>query len=272
MALSTLDALVLGVVQGVTEFLPVSSSGHLVLFQHILGVTEPSITFDVFLHFATLFAVIVYFWRDLLKLNIQEGGAIVVASIPAVCVGVLFKDQLEVAFNSPLLVGFTLLYSALLMFLADYRLVHGSTTFSASSDQEKVRDQHKKAQANNLQALLIGIFQAVAVIPGVSRSGSTVAGGIFVGLDREAAFRFSFIMVIPIILGATGLQLFSSWQTGLGDFALLPFLVGGITAFLFGLASLRVFKHIVINSRLRVFGVYTGVLGVATIVLSTLFT
>lgn len=274
MSLSVVEAAILGAVQGLTEFLPVSSSGHLVLAQHFLGITEPSITFDVFLHFATLLAVFIFFWKDIFKLRLHDYLKIGVSSIPAVVVGLLFKDQLEQLFSSPLLVAGALLFTAALMFVADGLLQRAALDPVTVSKDETKGDVKEIGldMVSFKQACIIGIFQAVAITPGISRSGSTVAAGIFSKVRREAAFRFSFLMSIPVILGASLLQGLESLQAGLTDVYPAQFLVGGVMAFSFGLASLGLFKFVIKNARLRIFGWYAGTVGIVAIISLLFFT
>jgi undecaprenyl-diphosphatase len=267
MAMTLFEASVLGVVQGLTEFLPVSSSGHLVIFQRLFGIAEQSITFDIFLHLSTLLAVGVFFWQDILKLKIVDYLKIGVASVPAVVVGLLFKTQIESFFNSTLFVGCALLVTALFMYSTDL-LLQRRTQGQSLGDAEKIEGS---GSISFLQAVVIGVFQAVAIVPGISRSGATVAGGVFSGLERTAAFRFSFLMVIPVILGASTLQLIESWNAGFVDVLPTQFIVGGVLAFIFGLLSLRLFSYVIVKSRLRIFAAYAFILGVGSIILSLLF-
>ncbi|HOP39392.1 MAG TPA: undecaprenyl-diphosphate phosphatase, partial [Candidatus Woesebacteria bacterium] len=185
--MNLITAMVLGLVQGFAEFLPISSSGHLVVIGHLLGIKDSNIAFDVFLHFATLLAILIYFKKDILSIKLNEIKAIIIGSIPATLVGLLFKDQFEALFGSVLIVSVFLIITGFLNLMTDSKL-------------NKLNDSVViKKEVGIKEALIIGIFQAFAILPGISRSGSTVAGGVLQNIDREKAFRFSFLMVIPVV-------------------------------------------------------------------------
>ncbi len=190
------SSIILGLVQGLTEFLPVSSSGHLVLAREFLGLSfDNSLSFDVLLHLATLFAILVCFWGDIRRIltDLRSEGfsarsltliwAIVVGTIPAVIVGYFWGDFLEASFRHPTYVALSLIAGSVLFFIAD-------------------RIAKQKGGLSGAKGFGIGVFQALALIPGVSRSGSTISGGLILGLSREEAIRFSFLLGIPAILGA----------------------------------------------------------------------
>lgn len=253
--MSVLVAMVLGLAQGLTEFLPVSSSGHLVLLQHFLRVPEAGVAFDVFLHLATLLAVVVYFWADLWGLfrDWRKLALIVVGSVPAAVLGFVLEDFFTRLFSSVLTVGVALLGTGFILW--------GAEALAAR--------YRRRRQANQLtlaDAWWIGVGQAVAIIPGLSRSGATISAGLARGLEREVAARFSFLLSVPVILGAALLQLrhlpLGSLQTD------LPFLAGFLAAFLSGLAAIWLLLGIVRRSRLTVFSWYVWAVGAAVIVAS----
>lgn len=204
--MSWLQAVILGIIQGLTEFLPVSSSAHLVIVPYLLGWDIPpaqAFVFDVLVQVATLVAVIIYFWSDLIGIFLavinglvhrrpfddpkaRMGWYLVLATIPAVIAGVIIKDAVEAAFGSPVATSFSLYITAGMLFLAE-RLGKRERTM---------------AQINWLDALWIGLFQAVALFPGISRSGATITGGMLRKLDRPDAARFSFLMSVPVMIGA----------------------------------------------------------------------
>ena len=227
--MSYLMAAVLGIIQGVAEFLPISSSGHLTLFQHFFGMPETDNLFNVLLHFATLIAVFVYYWSDIWEMITEfflgiralfvpqyrsqgEPPAarrlillIIVATLPLFLV-LPIKDYVEQIGNYPAAVSCILLLTGAVLFLSD-RMAHG----------------HKPARSATLKdALLIGVAQSVATLPGLSRSGSTIAAGMACGLDRKFAVRFSFLMSLPAVLGATILKAVDVVQEGGVDLSLLP--------------------------------------------------
>src|SRR4051794_38401671 len=237
------QAIVLGIVQGLTEFLPVSSSGHLIVVPYLLGWHDPfinSLAFSVMLHIATLLALLVYFREDWLRI-IPAGLAairdrslrddpdrrlawlLVVATIPAVIVGVLLNDPIENAFREARLVAVTLLIGAAILFLAD-RL--GSK-------------QRPMESIGFPLALGIGVAQALALVPGVSRSGISISAGLFAGLTREAAARFAFLMATPITAGA-GLWELKKLVTGEAGVAvdIVPLLVGMVAALIAGIVAI----------------------------------
>lgn len=251
--MTILEAILLGAVQGLTEFLPISSSGHLLLFQQILGVEGVGLTFDVVVHLATLIAIIIFFGRSLLRLSKHEAILIGIGTIPAVLVGVLLKDQIEVLFASDKLLGLELMATGGINFYIDRKL------------KNKTEDIEMDVQTRSItskKSLLIGVGQAIAIIPGISRSGTTVAAGVGLGLDREQAFRFSFLLAIPALAGAGLLQLIDLIQGGTTEVINLPaYLAGAISALVFGLLSLRLFKQVMSSARMELFGWYCVILG-----------
>lgn len=254
------QALILGLLQGFTEFLPVSSSGHLVLGQKLLGFSEPPVVFDIIIHVGTLTAVLFFFRRILAKL-VQETvicvgkgqlnrisplvSAVVVGTLPAIAVGLLLNNYLEQIFNSVGLVSVALVGTAGLLF---------STTFIRKTTTTLER-------ISWLDGLVIGILQALAILPGISRSGSTVVAGLWRKLDREAAFTFSFLLSIPAIIGAMALQVkdFSGSVNG----QMLPTLVGFLAAAISGYTALVIFKKSVVQGKLAYFGIYCILVGIA---------
>ncbi len=254
-----LQAIILGVVQGLTEFLPVSSSGHLELVKVILGNDEigaASILMTVVLHFATALSTIVVFRKDVLEIitglfsdteSRNFAIKIIVSMIPAAIVGVLFEDQIDSLFtNNILLVCCMLLVTASLLFVAD-----------------KAKTTDKGVSFSN--ALLIGISQAVAIMPGISRSGATISTSVLLGVDREKAARFSFLMVVPLIFGKIAKDLldgeFTSTQVNFLDLGL-----GFAAAFFTGLLACTWMIKLVKNSQLKHFAYYCVVVAIIGIV------
>ena len=239
----------LGLVQGLTEFLPISSTGHLLLVKKLFGIVNDSMTFDVLLHVGTLFAVFACFWKRIIHMILHpiksELWLLVVATIPAIAPALLF--DFEETFTGEYL-GYSFLITTLIFWLSD--LVAG------------VSFETKKVKWYN--AVVMGIMQAVATIPGISRSGSTIAGGIATGLSRKRAADFAFLMSIPAILGAIVLDAKNIFSTNALDIAggPMPLLVGMITAGVFGFFSIKLMLRLVRRIRLPWFGLYTGLLGV----------
>ncbi|RMB63450.1 undecaprenyl-diphosphate phosphatase [Dokdonia sinensis] len=258
--MNNLDALLLGIIQGLTEFLPVSSSGHLELGKAILGdtsVPEESLMFTVVVHFATALSTIFVFRKDIVAIfkgllsfkwneETQFSAKILLSMLPAVIVGLLFEEQLEALFGGNiLLVGCMLIVTAVLLWLAD-----------------KAKDTQKKVSFPN--AFVIGIAQAVAMIPGISRSGATISTSVLLGNDKSKAARFSFLMVIPLILGKIAKDLVGGdLTTQSGNVSVL--VIGFFAAFIAGLFACTWMIKLVKNSKLSWFAVYCLVVGIIAI-------
>lgn len=260
-----IDAIILGIIQGLTEFLPVSSSGHLELGKAILGnhsIPEESLLFTVVLHFATALSTIVVFRKDVLNLikgclkfkwndDLQFISKIAVSMIPAVVVGVFFEEQLEALFSGNiLLVGAMLIVTAALLFLAD-----------------KAKDTNKKVSFKN--AFVIGISQAIAMLPGISRSGATISTSVLLGNDKTKAARFSFLMVVPLIFGKIVKDILSGDISTESQNA-TALSIGFIAAFIAGLIACTWMIALVKKSKLSYFAIYCVIVGAIAIIVSFL--
>lgn len=259
--MNALDAAILGVIQGLTEFLPVSSSGHLELGKAILGdtsVPEESLLFTVVLHFATALSTLVVFRKDVFEIiggllsfkwneETQFSLKIIVSMFPAVIIGLLFEEQLEALFGGNILfVGFMLLITALLLWLAD-----------------KAKDTGKKVSYRN--AFVIGVAQAIAMLPGISRSGATISTSVLLGNDKTKAARFSFLMVVPLIFGKIAKDILSGdLMESSTEFSVLA--IGFVAAFVAGLIACTWMITLVKRSKLSWFAVYCFVVGLAAII------
>ena len=234
-----LTASILGFVQGITEFLPVSSTGHLILTRSLFSASDShALAFDAMLHLATAAAVIVYFWRDLWALVqtfLRYAGrmpvdkrdlalivALVVGTIPAAIAGVLLESTMDTLFRSPLLVAVVLVLGSVLFGFAEYQY----------SRTKRIRE------VTVWTGLYIGLFQVLALIPGMSRSGSTISGGMLLGLTRAAATRFAFLLAVPVILGA-GFKKLLELMSQEGDVSWGAISVGAVIAFVVGLAAIH---------------------------------
>ncbi|MCL2351095.1 MAG: undecaprenyl-diphosphate phosphatase [Firmicutes bacterium] len=252
--MTAFQAVILGVVQGFAEFLPISSSGHLVLLQAVFGINEPMMTFDVILHLGSLVAVFFALWGDIwaiLRHPIQKmTGLLIVATIPAVVAGALFKDKLEALFGGGYLLAAAFVITGLFLIYAD----------RARAGWKKDKD------VTWLDAVLIGCMQAIGIPPGISRSGSTITGAIARRLTRDTAARFSFLMSIPAILGAGLLTLKDAAQdpAQLHAVGALPLALGFTAAALSGYISIKFMLELIKRCRLRYFSYY--VFAVAAIV------
>jgi undecaprenyl-diphosphatase len=267
--MTIVQALILGIVQGATEFLPISSSGHLVLVPWLLGWEFEAFIFDVLVQWGTLAAVIIYFRHDLWTLAraawmsligriprddppARAAWLVVLASIPAALLGVIFKDVVEQAFENPLAVSIFLLVTALLLMIGE-RL--------GSRDQSIL-------DLKPLDAFIIGLAQAASLFPGISRSGSTIAGGLSRHLTRPEAARFSFIMSVPVMLGAGLVAIVD--LTGKADFQtqLGPLLVGFLAAAVVGYLSIHWLLKYVASHPMRIFVIYCSLVGVLGIMVN----
>lgn len=263
--MSWLQALILGLVQGLTEFLPVSSSGHLAIGREILGVeAAKDLVFEVVVHTATVLATIIVFRKQILRLlkglfkfeyNDETDYVlkICVSMVPVFIVGVFFKDYVESLFSSLLVVGLALMVTALLLFFSD----------RASSS----RAQRVSSARNGLswwQALAVGVGQACAVVPGLSRSGTTISTGLLCGMRREDVAQFSFLMVLVPILGEAFLDVVGGDVAG-SSVGALPLAVGFLSAFVSGLFACRVMIALVKKAKLKWFALYCAVAGLAVI-------
>lgn len=261
-----LEALILGVIQGLTEFLPVSSSGHLEIGQALLGTSgEENLSFAILVHTATVLSTLVVFYREVAQLfrgtfttlrwNAEKDyvAKILVSMIPVFIIGMFFKDEVEAFFgNGLLLVGICLLFTAVLLALSEWL--------------QKKR-QGTGHEVGYKDAIIIGIAQACAVLPGLSRSGSTIATGLLCGVKKESVAQFSFLMVLIPILGEALLDLVDVIQgetsTGL---ELLPAIVGFVAAFVTGCFACRFMIKIVRRQRLTWFAVYCAIVGSVAII------
>lgn len=258
-----IDAIILGVIQGLTEFLPVSSSGHLELGKAILGdnsLPKESLLFTVVLHFATALSTIVVFRKDILAIlkgifklqwneDLQFVSKIAISMVPAVIVGLFFEAQLEALFGGNiLLVGFMLIVTAVLIYFAD-----------------KAKNTDKKVSFSN--AFVIGISQAIAMLPGISRSGATISTSVLLGNDKTKAARFSFLMVVPLIFGKIAKDILGGELTyDASNFTALS--IGFVAAFISGLLACTWMIRLVKQSKLTYFAIYCVIVGAIAIIWS----
>ena len=282
--MTILQALILGLIQGATEFIPVSSSGHLTLMPWLLNWTfEPVLkgAFDVLTHWGTLVAVVAVFWRDLWALllgglrtlgGVRAGGVrgvlarikadtegrlawlIVIGSIPAAVLGVLFEDFFEMLFGTPRIVSLLLLVTAGLLAVSEWRGQKG----------------REVVQLTWIDALLIGLGQALAIAPGISRSGATISSGLLRGVKRDAAARFSFLLSTPVIVGAGVWQLKDLFESGEWTAHLAPMLVGFLASAVVGYLCIQFLLGFLRKGKLYPFAAYCTVAGIACLIFSFL--
>lgn len=257
-----INAIILGIIQGLTEFLPVSSSGHLEIFKALLGeekLADESLLMTVVLHSATAFSTIIIFRQEIIKIvkglfRFKQNESfwfsikIIISMIPAAIIGFFFKSEVDLLFNGNLtIVGSMLILTGILLFLAD----------TAKVSEKKI---------NLRSAFLIGLSQAIAIIPGISRSGATISIAVILGVDKENAAKFSFLMVVPLIFGAQAKELMTT--RNIPDESLYPLIIGFFFAFITGIIACKWMIRLVKNSQLKYFSYYCFCIGLATIILS----
>ena len=257
---SLVPAVLLGLLQGLTEFLPVSSSGHLALAQSLIpGFSQPGVLFDVTLHIGTLVAVCIYFWQDLWEMALSlfssgRGDAaasrrmlwlLIAGSVPTAAIGLLFRKQFEAMFSDIYGVGVWFIVTGVLLFLTD-----------------RVSTRGRELSAMGLlDALVIGIAQGLAIIPSLSRSGTTIAAGVFLGLERGLLVRYSFLLSIPAVAGAFVLELVTHRHEALEGFDPLAYGAGTLAALVVGYWSIGVLLNMTRSRRLSVFAYYCWAVG-----------
>lgn len=249
--MSILIALILGLVQGITEFLPVSSSGHLVLLERIFGIQNNIIFFDIILHLGTLLAVIFVYKKSILELIkhpfSKKMRMLIVGTIPTVIIALLFKNLFQSAFSGDFLfIGF--LTTSIFLLIADYV-------------DKKVKN-NKNISYNNM--LVMGIFQGFAILPGLSRSGSTTTSAIVMGIKKEDALEYSFLLSIPIILASLLYEILFA-EVNFTALQISPIIIGFITSFIFGIISIKFMIKIVKNNTYKYFTIYLLILSLILI-------
>lgn len=260
--MSWLEALILGLLQGLTEFLPVSSSGHLELGGALFGLEDPHdfFTFNIIVHGATFLSVVVVFWRDIVSLifnffhfrwnaEMRFVLLLLASAVPTAIVGLLFEEQIESIFEGRVVfIGLMLLVTATLLFLT--RFVPKNT-----------KDVTLKS------ALIIGLAQTLAILPGISRSGATISTALFFGIERTQAIRFSFLMVLIPIFGANFLKVMSvSEQAVAGTMDITPMIIGALAAFTAGVVACRWMLSIVRKGKIEYFSIYCLIVGIMAII------
>ena len=273
------QAIVLGLAQGLAEFLPISSSGHLALLQYFFDVSaENVLPFAVLLHFGTLVSVFIVYWKDIvelvrelfavisdifrgrgLRINANPvrrlGFMIIVATIPTAVIGLLFNDAFAALYLSLVSIGIGLLITGTILFVAE-RISRSNKTV-------------KEMKFRN--AVFVGIMQGIAICPGISRSGSTLFGGLISGLNKEFAVKFAFLISIPSILGSVIMEAPDAFRAGMDISLIGPVAVGVVVSALSGLFAIKAMIKLVSNKRLIGFSVYTWVLGIAVIIYGMMF-
>jgi len=250
--MTIIDIVILGILQGITEFLPVSSSGHLVIVQYMLGIESPGNALEILFHIGTLFSVIFVFYKDIklivMSLNKKPSQVLVMhiitATVPAVIIGLTFKDYINSVFSSIVPVGYALLFTGAVLILS-------------------INFKNKNKSLSYLYSILIGLSQAMAIIPGISRSGTTISISMLLGIPPKEAARFSFLLSIPVIVGA-GVLGFIELQSN-DSFTIEVIIVAILTSFAVGTLSLKMLLKILEIGRFHFFGIYCLVAGIIAI-------
>jgi len=256
--LTTLEAIILGIVQGIAEFLPISSSGHLIVLQRVFGMEEPALTFDIVVHVGSLLAIVIVFWRDiwaLIKNPFQKmTGLLIVGTIPVVVAGFFLRNAIENYFRTGIWLAAAFTVTGFILLLAD--------KFKKLPKEEK--------DITYMDALIVGFFQALALPPGITRSGTTIMGGLSRGINREAAAKFSFMLAIIAIAGAGTLELIQvlRGEVPSGNVGFTQMAIGFIASFVVGYFSIRLLLKLIKACKLKYFSYYVWVLA-ALILLDT---
>lgn len=255
--MSLINSFFLGIIQGIGEFLPISSSAHLYLYSYLLNLKYQGLAFDVILHLGTLFAIIIYFYRDIIDL-VYNGLTntssfkgkyfwyIGAATIPGAVAGYLLENTAESIFRTPLIVSLSLIFFSIVMYYFD----------------KKYKGMKTETQMNLKDAIIIGLFQAIAIIPGASRSGMTIVGAIIMGYKRHDAARISFLMAIPIIFGAGLLEVIKFK----GNLFSPELFAAFLTSFISGLLSIKFLLNYLKDRNLNIFIIYRILIGIAVLI------
>ncbi|KPU28161.1 UDP pyrophosphate phosphatase [Caloranaerobacter sp. TR13] len=271
--MSLLKAIFLGIFQGVTEFLPISSSGHLVLLQKLFGIDEGNLFFTVMLHFGTLISILIVYFKDIVsiigefnkfivellkdkKIEIDNeyrklGIMIIIGSIPTALMGILLENIFESFYNTTIIIGLALIFTGILLWIA-----------------EKIKLGKKSIRKMTVKdALVIGTFQGMAITPGLSRSGSTIVGGLFMGLNKKNATRFSFLLALPATFGASLLELSKALNTNFSEVSFLIVIVGIFSSCITGIFSIKFLIRVLEKGKLYYFSYYVWFLGLIVVLL-----
>lgn len=255
--MTMIQAVISGIVQGITEFFPISSSGHLVLLHSVFSIKQSMLTFDVFLHFGTILSVLIFFRKDIVNM-LQKDKAllkfIIIGSIPTFMIGMLFKDVVENYFSTPRIVGLFLVITGLFLLLA-----------SLSAIYWKIARRNRPPGYSN--SIIIGIAQGISILPGISRSGSTIGAALMAGLSESDAVKFSFLLSVPAVLGANILKA-RQICGNLVSTDTVAFIAGGIAAAITGFFAIKVLLIILKRNIFFLFGIYCMLVGAAAMILS----
>lgn len=265
--LSFFQAIILGIFQGITEFLPISSSGHLVVLQHFFGIKEGNLFFTEMLHFGTLISIFIVYFNDIIKMiveffkmlgqgiknkkikitNIYQKMAIliIIGSIPTAIIALVFKDTFERLYTSIFSISISFIITGFLLWFVD----------------KKTRLNKNVEDMSFFDSILIGVFQGIAIVPGISRSGLTISGGLLRGLDRKLATKFSFLLALPATFGAGLLGIKEVIDTGSETYFSVPLILGMFISTIVGVVSIKILMQLLENKKLHYFSYYLWTLG-----------
>ncbi len=250
-----IKTILLGIIQGLTEFLPISSSGHLVIMQKLLGFEHNQLTISIFLHFGTLIPVAIIFWSDIKDILLFKKEKrhltwlILVGIIPTGLMGIYLEDFFTKLYSSVIITGFMLIITGFLLYFAE----------KYSTARKKISD------FKYFNALLVGVFQGMAIIPGISRSGSTIVASLIQNLKREEAARFSFLLSLPVIFGASLLEFIDVYKMGLNEINWIPVIAGVISAAIAGYFAIKFLLRVLKTGSLVMFSYYCWIIGFVVI-------
>ncbi|MDO8536497.1 MAG: undecaprenyl-diphosphate phosphatase [Candidatus Omnitrophota bacterium] len=254
--MTIVQAVILGIVQGITEFFPVSSSGHLVLIQSAFGIKESMVAFDVFLHLGTMLSVVIFFYKDILNLFRKDSKALkflIIATVPTFVIAFLMKKAAESYFSSPRFVGLFLIITGIFLMISSLFAIYW-----------KMMKKNRPLGAAN--ALTVGVAQGISVLPGISRSGSTIGAALILGINEADAIKFSFLLSLPVILGANLLKAHEICGTLIS--AEMPaFIIGTVAAAATGILAIKLLFGILKNNLFFLFGIYCISIGAAAVIL-----
>ena len=255
--MTIVQAIISGIVQGITEFFPVSSSGHLALMHSVFGIKESMVAFDVFLHFGTMLSVIIFFHKDIVNLfnkDIKTLKLLMIATVPTFIIAFLMKKTAESLFSTPRFVGIFLIITGIFLMI--------SSLFGIYWKMMK-----KTRPIGTTNSLLVGVVQGISVLPGISRSGSTIGTALILGIDEADAIKFSFLLSLPVILGANLLKTREIYGT-LMSTEMPAFIIGAIVAAVTGILAIKLLFGIMKKNLFFLFGIYCISIGAAAVILS----
>ncbi|MDP3730610.1 MAG: undecaprenyl-diphosphate phosphatase [Candidatus Omnitrophota bacterium] len=255
--MTIIQAIISGIVQGITEFFPISSSGHLVLLHGVFGIKESMVAFDVFLHFGTMLSVIIFFHKDIVNLFRKDTKTLkflIIATVPTFIIAFLMKKTAESFFSAPRSVGLFLIVTGVFLMISSLFAIYWKT-------------MKKTRLLNTANSLLVGVAQGISVLPGISRSGSTIGTALILGIDEVDAIRFSFLLSLPVIMGANLLKVREIYGT-LVSAQVPAFIIGAIAAAVAGILAIKLLFGIFKKNLFFLFGIYCILIGAAAVTLS----